>query len=156
MALTRGELKLVSHARKRYPAVLGPRRKKGLNDTYYACVLSKSGRIYEAIPFDPLPLGSSHICCERVAIANMHLAETEKARVESVLVIGPVGRGGVLTPCGLCLYVIDEMSEGKATVLCAGEYFERTRNDFGFLFEKIKKYKIRELYPHPWKDGTWD
>lgn len=156
MPFTSGEKKLIEHAQRRYPTILKKRRRNGLYDTLYACVMSDSGRIYEGIPFDSTLLGSSHICCERAAIANMCFEETEKARIVSVLVIGPVGRGGLLTPCGLCRYVINEFSDGKATVLCAGGYFERTQQDFGFLFKEIKKYTMRELYPYPWSEGVWE
>lgn len=59
-------------------------------------------------------------------------------------------------PCGLCRTIIYEFSDGKATVLCAGAYFENTQRDFNFLFKKIRKFKIKELYPSPWNDGKWD
>jgi len=149
------EKKLIKFAKKKYPGILNKRRAKGLYDTYYACVLSDSGKIYEGVPFiSKLELG--HICCERVAIANMCFRETEKARIKSILLLGPIGKDGNLTPCGLCRTIIHEFSDGKATVLCAGAYFECTQTNFDFLFKRIKKFKIKELYPSPWSDGTWD
>ena len=155
MKLNQYEKKLIEFAKKNFPKFLEKRRKKGLYDTYYACVLSDSGNIYEGSPFIS-NLESATICAERVAIANMVLAETEKAKIKSILVIGPVGKGGNLMPCGLCRTIIYEFSDGKATVLCAGAYFENTQRDFNFLFKKIRKFKIKDLYPSPWNDGKWD
>lgn len=152
---TQEEKKLIEFAKKRYPKILKKRRAKGLYDTYYACVLSNSGKIYEGIPFIS-KVSTGHICCERVAIANMCFNETEKARIKSILLLGPIGKGGNLTPCGLCRMIIHEFSDGKATVLCAGEYFECSQTNFDFLFKKLKKFKIKELYPSPWSDGRWD
>lgn len=153
---TAEENKLINHAKERYTQLRKLWRSKGLNDNYYACILSDSGKMYEAVPFvPPGGLGISETCCERVAMANMCTAETEKARVKIVLVMGPVGRGGLMTPCGLCRHAIYNMSDGKATVLCAGEYFESTQKDLGFLFKKMKKYTIKQLYPFPWSDGVW-
>ncbi len=153
--LTNNEKKLIEYAKKKFPSFLRNRREKGLYDTYYACVLSNKGNIYEGSPFIS-KLGSATICAERVAIVNMVHYETEKAKIKSILVIGPIGKGGNLTPCGLCREVIYEFSDGKATVLTAGAYFENTQTKFDFLFKKIKKFKIKDLYPSPWNDGKWD
>ncbi|RLG20643.1 hypothetical protein DRN74_04960 [Candidatus Micrarchaeota archaeon] len=152
---TKDEKKLIEFAKKNFPKLLERRRKKGLYDTYYACVLSNSGNIYEGSPFIS-NLGSATICAERVAIANMVFYETEKAKINSILVIGPIGKGGNLTPCGLCRTIIYEFSNGKASVLCAGAYFENTQKDFNFLFKRIRKFKIKDLYPSPWSDGKWE
>ncbi len=148
------ENKLINFAKKAFPKFIMNRRKKGVLDTIYACIISDSGKIYEGKPFEPKNC-SGTICCERVAIADMAFKETEKARVKAVLVMGPVGKGGHLTPCGLCRDVIHEYSDGKATVLCAGSYFERKDANFDFLFKNIEKYTIKELYPHPWSEGKW-
>lgn len=155
MKFTKDEMKLIEYAKKNLPKFLERRRKKGLYDTYYVCVLSDSGKMYEGSPFIS-NLEPAIICAERVAIANMVFYETEKARIKSILLLGPIGKGGNLTPCGLCRTIIYELSGGKATVLCAGAYFENTQKDFEFLFKKIKKFKIKDLYPSPWNDGKWD
>ena len=155
MKLNNDEKKLIQFAKENFPKFLERRRNKGLYDTYYACVLSDSGNIYIGSPFIS-NLGNASICAERVAIANMVTNETEKARIKTILLLGPVGKGGNLTPCGLCRTVIYEFSDGKATVLCAGAYFENTQKDFEFLFKRIKKFHIKDLYPHPWNDGKWD
>ncbi len=155
MEFTSYEKKLIEHAKKEFPKFLEKRREKGLYDAYYSCVISDSGNIYEGTTFLS-SIGAATICAERVAIANMVFHETEKARIKSLLVLGPLGKGGNLTPCGLCRTVIHEYSDGKATVLCAGAYFENTQKDFAFLFRKIRKFKIKELYPSPWDDGKWD
>lgn len=101
-------------------------------------------------------LGAATLCAERSAIANMVFHETEKAKVKTILILGPVGKGGNLTPCCLCRSVIYEFSDGKATVLAAGAFFENTQINFDFLFKKIKKYKIKYLYPSPLSDGKWN
>ena len=148
------EKKLIEFAKQAFPKFIELLRKRGALDTIYSCVISDSGKIYEGKPFESGSPGGT-ICCERVAIANMTLRETEKARIKAVLVMGPVGKGGKLTPCGLCRNVIHEYSDVKATVLCAGGYFERSQKNFDFLFKKIKKYTINELYPRPWSEGKW-
>ena len=107
------EMKLIEFAKKRYRELRKLWRAKGLHDNYYACALSNSGKIYEGVPFVPGGLGASEICCERVAIANMCTKETERARLKVILTVGPVGKGGLLTPCGLCRYVIDRLSDGN-------------------------------------------
>ena len=155
MKLTSYEIKLIEHAKKVFPRFLEMRRSKDLYDAYYACLISDSGEIYEGSTFMS-SLGAASICAERVAIANMVFHETEKSRLKSILVLGPVGREGNLTPCGLCRTIIYECSDGKASVLCAGAYFENTQKNFDFLFRKIKKFKIKSLYPSPWSDGVWD
>jgi len=153
-SFTADEKKLIKYAKKRYVQLRKLWRSKGLHDNYYACILSNSGKIYEGVPF-VTELGSSHVCCERVAIANMYTNETEKAKLKVVLVIGPIGKGGLLTPCGLCRHVINKFSDKKAIVLCAGEYFTHIQN-IDFLFKKIKKYTIKKLYPYPYNEGSWD
>ena len=149
------EKKLIEHAKVAFPKQIALRHSNELFETIYSCIISDSGKIYEGIPFES-KIANAAICCERLAIANMRLNETEKARVKAVLVMGPVGKGGLLTPCGVCRSVIHEYSDGKATVLCAGKYLERSQENFDLLFEDIKKYTIEELYPDAWKEGTWD
>ena len=152
--LTKDEKKLVAFAKKKFPEVLKKRRKKGFNDTYYACLISDSGKIYEGLPFEP-KIVTGTICCERVAIANMCFNETEKARIKSILIIGPVGKGGLLSPCGLCRQVIYEYSDGKATVLSAWDKWDNKFTDFDSVFKKLKKWIIKELLPFSWSD-VWD
>jgi cytidine deaminase len=155
MKLNEYEKKLIEHAKRRVPQLFKMRRKKDVYDTYYAAVISNSGRIYEGVPFCP-KIESATICCERVAIANMCLAETEKARIKSVFVFGPVGHKGNLTPCGVCRAVVNQYSDGKATILCAGGYFERQDTNFEELIKKyFRKFTIKELYPEPWTTGEW-
>jgi cytidine deaminase len=155
LQLTLDEKKLVEFAKKSYPKFLRNRRAKGLNDNYYACLISDSGNIYEGTPFCP-KMATGTICCERQAIADMCFHETEKARIKSVLTIGPVCKGGVLSPCGLCREVINEFSDGKATFLSAWGHWDNKFTDFESIFKKLKKWTIGELLPHPWKDGPWD
>jgi cytidine deaminase len=156
MKLNEYEKKLIAHAKKRVPQVFSMRRKKGVLDTYYAAIISDSGKIYEGVPFEP-EVESATVCCERVAIANMYFAETEKARIKSVFVFGPVGKGGNLTPCGVCRAVIHEFSNGKATIICCGGYFERQDTNFEEIMKRnFRKFTIKELYPEPWIGGTWD
>ena len=155
MNLTDDEKKLIKYAKNNFPLFLQNRRDKGLYDTYYACVISNQGSIYEGSPFIS-NLGSASVCAERVAIANMVHYESEQAKIKSILIIGPVGKGGNLTPCGLCRHVIYEFSDGKATVLTAGALFTNTQTDFNFLFEKLEKFEIKDLYPSPWDDGDCD
>jgi cytidine deaminase len=155
MKLNDHEMKLLEYAKKRIPVLFGKRRERGVLDTLFAFVISDSGKIYEGKSFES-EICNGPICCERGAIANMALEETEKARIKSVLVFGPVGKEGNLTPCGLCRAVIHEYSDGKATILCTGGYFERKDTDFEDIIKKnLRKFTIKELYPEPWVEGKW-
>ena len=82
--------------------------------------------------------------------------ETESAKLKVVLCIGAVGKGGLLTPCGLCRHVINKLSDGKATVLIAGGHFLHTQKNLDFLYKKMKKFTIKKLYPYPYNEGSWD
>jgi len=155
MKLNEYEKKLVEHAKKRVLQLLKMRRRKGLYDSLYAFVMSDSGKVYEGTFIDT-KINGAGTCAERVAIANMLLNETELAKVKHVVVIAPVGKGGNLTPCAACRGVIDEYSDGKATVICLGAHILSTEPDISKLFKNIRKFTIRELYPEPWIEGTWD
>jgi cytidine deaminase len=155
MRLNIDEKKLIEHAKIRVPKLLKLRRKKGVYDTLFAFLMSDSGNIYEGIPL-LTDMFNGTIHAETNAIANMRLKETEKAKIRAIFIVSPEGKGGNLTPCGMCRAIIHQYSSGKATVLCSQAYMLNTDFDFSKLFKSIRKFTIKELYPEPWTEGKWD
>ena len=148
------EKKLIEYAKKTIIKYCKERRKKGLYDIIYAFVLSNSGKIYTGACFES-NLTQANICAETHAISNMVLAETEKAKVRSLLVAGPVPRESKrsITPCGRCRHVINEFGTPNTTVLCS-EFIKLKKG--WKLFPKIQKYTIRELYLFPYMPTKWE
>jgi len=146
------EERLIEYARCKVLEYCRKRRDRGLYDVIMAFILSDRGNIYEGIPLE-LPCGIG-FCAERHAIANMVLNETEKARIKVLLVAGPVPRSQdkPLTPCGACRLAISEFGTKETTILCSE--FIRKDDDWE-IFPKIWKFKLSDLYPHPWKD-PWE
>ena len=127
---------------------------KGGIDTIYAFVLSNSGKIYDGACLEST-IGSAGICAERLAIGNMILKETYKAKIISVVTFDPVPKKQEKssTPCGTCRHVIWENGSPNATVIC-GQYIQR-KNGWEFI-PTMEKYTIKELYPRPYKMVRWD
>jgi len=146
---TSDEKKLIEHARQRVLEICKRRKSRNLYDTIVAFVLSYSGNIYEGIPLE-LPSGIG-FCAERHAIANMILEETEKARIKILLLAWPVSESQIkpITPCGACRMAISEFGTNETTILCS-EFVRKV--DGWEIFPKIWKFKIEDLYPHPWED----
>lgn len=151
---TSAERMLIEHARKKALAYCKMRKSKGLTDNLIAFVLSSSGKIYAGQAFDS-GLPQCNICAERHAVANMVLAETEKARIVSVFVAGPVPGTSkrAIAPCGMCRHVINELGTPKTTVICS----EWIRKDGRWqMFPRIDKYLARKLYPNPYIPVKWE
>jgi cytidine deaminase len=148
------EKKLIEYAKKKIFQYSKMRKEQGLYDIIYAFVLSESGKIYNGACFEST-LPQCNICAERHAIANLILAETEKARIKCIFVAGPVPRKSkkTIAPCGMCRHVINEFSTQKTSIICS----EFIRNEKNWeMFPRIDKYKIKELYPHPYEPINWD
>lgn len=148
------EKKLIEYAKRAIVKYCKKRRAKGLYDVIYAFVLSDSGKIYSGAPLESnLPL--TNICAEAHAISNMCLEETDKAKIKSILVAGPVPKVSrrCIAPCGCCRHLINEFGTPNTTVLCS----EFIRLEKGWkVFPKIQKYTIEELYPLPYTPTKWD
>lgn len=154
VAFSSDEKKLIGYARNKVLQYCKLRKSKGFCDLFYSFVLSDSGRIYDGAAAESNQ-PQAGFCAERHAIANMLLAETEKAKIVSILVAGPVPKKSkeAATPCGICRIMIHEFSTSKTSVLCS----DFIRKGKGWVvFPKIDKYSIKELYPHPYISVGWD
>ncbi len=150
---TSDEKKLIDHAKKAIVKYNQLRKTTGGIDTLYAFVMSDSGKIYDGACLET-NLSNGNICAERHAIANMILQETYKAKLKIVIVADPVPKiqEHSTTPCGACRHVIRELGKPDATVICM-QYIQRKKD---WIFPKIEKHKIKELYPHPYTPVRWD
>ena len=150
---TPDERKLINHAKKAIVKYNKLRKAKGGIDTLYAFVLSDSGKIYDGACFET-NLSHSNICAERHAIANMVLNETYKAKVKSIVVADPVPcvQKHSTPPCGTCRHVIREFGKLDTTIICM-QYIQRKTD---WIFPKIEKHKIKELYPRPYIPVKWE
>jgi cytidine deaminase len=148
------EKKLIDYAKKKIMQYCKMRKSKGLYDLIYAFVLSDSGKIYDGVATESNQ-PQAGICAERHAINNMLLAETEKAKIVSIFVAGPVPKKSkeAITPCGICRIVIEEFSTPKTSIICSE--FIRNENDWEML-SRIDRYSIKEIYPHPPIHPKWD
>lgn len=155
MEFTSDEKKLIEYARKRILQYCKMRKSKDLYDVIYAFVLSESGKIYEGTPLEVVqPNGS--FCAERHAIANMVLAESEKAKIVSIFTAGPVPKRGDnkgSAPCGVCRSVISEFSTPETSIICSE--FIKNENDWE-LFPSMDKYKVKDLYPNAYVPVKWE
>lgn len=152
MELTLEEQKLVDHAKEAIVKYNTMRHTKGDIDTLYGFVLSDGGEIYDGACYEPKPT----ICGERHAIATMVLHESNKAKIKSILVADPVPdvqKSGT-PPCGTCRQIIWQQGAPDTTIILL-QYIQGKN---GYMFPKIEKYTIAELYPHPYepKEGLWD
>jgi len=156
MKLTKDEKKLVEYAKKAVVRYNKKRHAKGKHewnvDTVYAFVMSDTGKIYDGACLETTVSGG--VCAERHAIANMVLNETYRAKIKSIVIPSPVPK--VLkkstTPCGLCRHVIWERGTSNTTVICL-QYIQKKN---GWIFPKMDKYTIKELYPNPFEMVKWD
>lgn len=150
---TSDEKKLIDHAKKAVVRYNRLRKQKAGIDTLYAFVMSDSGKIYDGACLET-NLSHTNICGERHAIANMILKETYKAKVKIVVVADPVPRlqKHDSTPCGTCRHLIREFGKPDTTVICM-QYIQRKKD---WIFPKIEKHKIKELYPRPYVPVKWD
>ncbi len=153
--LTSNEKKLVQYAKKaiiKYNKIR--HKKKGIN-TLYSFLMSDSGKIYDGACFEP-NIAQATICGERQAIANMVLQESYKAEIKHIVIFDPVPETQQRStpPCGTCRHLIWQFGAPKTSVIC-GQYIQRGAK---WVFPKLEKYFIKDLYPHPYepKEGLWD
>ena len=144
------EKRVIEHAKKAVVNYNKRRKARGGIDTLYAFVMSDAGRIYDGACFETA-IGS--ICGERHALANMVLAESYKARAKILVVADPVPKvqKNSTTPCGTCRNVIWELGTPNTTVICV--QYMRQKN--GWIFPKVDKHAIKELYPNPYAPIKW-
>lgn len=147
------EKRLIEHAKEAVVKYNKLRKSRGGIDTLYAFVMSDSGKIYDGACFET-SISNSNICGERHAMANMILNESYKAKVKHVVIADPVPsvQKSSTTPCGTCRHVIWEMGTPNTTVICI-QYIQKKD---GWIFPKIEKHKIKNLYPHPYTPVKWD
>lgn len=147
------EKKLIEYAQKSVVKYNRLRKAKRGIDTLYAFVMSNSGKIYDGACFET-SISGGVICGERHAIANMILAESYQAKVKLIVVADPVPRvqKSSSTPCGVCRHVIWEKSTSETTIICM-QYIQQKNS---WIFPKIEKYKIKDIYPRPYIPVKWD
>jgi len=147
------EKKLIEHAKEAAVKFNKMRKSKGGIDTLYAFVMSYSGKIYDGASFETT-ISNGVVCGEMQAIANMVLNESYRAKVKCVAVADPVPKiqKSSSTPCGTCRHVIWERGTHNTTVICI-QYMQKKDS---WIFPKIEKYKIKNLYPHPYVQVKWD
>ena len=148
MKLTEDEKKLIEFKIFFFAEYSKMLKTENLYDIILAFILSENDKMRVGISLE-LPSGVG-FCAERHAIANMILKETEKAKIKVLLVAGPVPKSfnKPLTPCSACRLAINEFGTERTTVICS----EFIRNEKGWeTFPKMWKFKIKDLYPLPWK-----
>lgn len=153
VAFSSSEKKLIEYAKKAVVKYNKLRKSRSGIDTLYAFAMSDSGNIYDGACFET-SISSGKICGERHAIANMILNESYKAKVKHIVVADPVPKiqKSCTTPCGTCRHVIWEMGTPNTTIICI-QYIQQ-KNDW--IFPKIEKHKIKNLYPNPFIQVRWD
>ncbi len=151
---TRDEKKLIDYSKKKILEYSKYRKENGLYDIIHAFVLSESGKIYDGTCFES-NLPQTCICAETHAVSNMLQAETEKAKIKSLLVADPVPKSSrnTIMPCGRCRHVINEFGTRSTTVLSSDYIRHEKKWD---VFTVINKYKITELYPKPYVPTKWE
>lgn len=117
-SFTQDERKLINHAKEMVIKYNKQRHANGGIDTIYAFVLSDSGKIYDGACLEST-IGAAGVCAERLAIGNMILKETYKAKIISVVTFDPVPKEQEYgtTPCGACRHVIWEHGNPDTTVI---------------------------------------
>jgi cytidine deaminase len=155
IALTPDEQKLVEYSKEAVIAYNTMRHERGGIDTLYSFVMSDGGKIYDGVCFEP-NIAQATVCGERHAIQNMVLKESYKAKIETIVVADPVPevQGSSTPPCGTCRHLIWQFGNPNATVILL-QYIQEKK---GWIFPKMEKYTIKELYPHPYEpvEGLWD
>jgi len=156
MKLTPSEKRLVAHAKKATVGYNSMRHKKGGIDTLYSFLLSDSGKIYDGACYEA-NLDHATVCGERHAITNMAMNESYSAKIKSIVVADPVPKVQEKStpPCGTCRHLIWAHGTPNTTVILM-QYIQGKK---GWAFPKIEKYRIKDLYPHPYKpadQSIWD
>ena len=85
------------------------------------------------------------LCAETVAVGTA-MAAGIRGGLEAVAVVGPAGIGGadVITPCGRCRQVLNELAQLGGTdpeVLCVGA-------------SQVRRMKLSQLLPHAFGPGN--
>jgi cytidine deaminase len=140
---------IIEYAKKRYNEIRII-QKNNKHDVYFTVVKSSSGKYYDSTP---LHNDLSPICCERLAIAQMITHEGKNAKVIELILVGAIGEGGTLSPCGICRQVIYDNSPDAKIIVCSGKFGKD--EDCNFIFDNPIYYTIKDLLPFAWKLGEW-
>lgn len=152
--LTPEEKGLVEYSKEAIVRYNKVRQARGGIDTLYSFLLSDSGKIHDGASFEPnIPHAS--ICAERLAIANMVLQESYKAKVKVIVVADPVPeiQQRSTPPCGTCRHLIWSHGTPETSVILM-QYIQGKN---GWTFPKIEKYLAKNFYPYPYEpvEGLW-
>lgn len=155
MDVTSEEKSLVEYAKEAIVKYNTIRHAHGGRDTFYAFLLSDSGKIHEGACYEP-HLAHATVCGERHAIANTILQETYTSRMKSIVVADPVPevQEHGTPPRGTCRYLIWSQGTPETTVIL----MQYIQGKAGWTFPKLEKYIIKDFYPLPYepKEGLWD
>ena len=99
-----------------------------------AAVLTAEGKVYSGTNVENASYGAT-MCAERVAVFK---AVSEGAKSIIALAVH-TSAADCAFPCGMCLQVLSEFSEGDIPVLLSGK-------------AGTKRYALSELFPHPFKE----
>jgi cytidine deaminase len=108
-------------------------KKQGIEPGAGSYVLSEKNNIYHGVPFDV----ARCIHGEENAIGTMITEEGTKSKFKTILITGSPKE--IIMPCGMCREAINRYGTKNATILCAN-----------LSLSKTEKFKIPELYPHPY------
>jgi cytidine deaminase len=140
---------IIEYAKKRYNEIRII-QKNNKYDEYFAVVKSNSGKYYDSTP---LHNHLCPICCERSAMAQMVTNEGNDSKVIELVLVGAIGTGGTLTPCGICRQIIYDNSPDAKIIVCSGKFGKN--EDCNFIFDKPIYYSVKDLLPHAWTLGEW-
>jgi cytidine deaminase len=153
--LTLDEKKLVEYAKKAIVKYNKMRHQKGSFDALYSFLMSDTGKIHGGACFEP-NIAQATICGERHAIANMIMNEAYKTKIKHIVIADPVPKvqKNSTPPCGTCRHLIWQFGTPKTSVILMQYILQKN----GWIFPKIEKYFIKDLYPYPYepKEGLWD
>lgn len=153
--LTPEEKKLTDYSKEAIVRYNNIRHANGGIDTLYSFLISDSGKIHDGACFEA-NIRHASICAERLAIANMVLQESYKAKIKSIVVADPVPevQEHSTPPCGTCRHLIWSHGTPETTVIL----IQYVQGKNGWTFPTIEKYLAKDLYPYPYEpvEGLWD
>lgn len=108
-----------------------------LNLLVGSALRAKSGKVYKGIN-----LSTSHsVCAEQVAIGQAFAGGERELDVVVSVKLDKTGKIRVVSPCGLCRYIFDELASGINVIV------ENSKSG------DLAKVKSSELLPYPYRRG---
>lgn len=153
--LSADEKKLIEHSKRSIVKYNKMRHGRGGIDTLYSFLLSKRGKLYDGSCMET-NIGHANICAERHAIANLIMNESYGSEIKSIVIADPVPEKQEKStpPCGTCRHLIWAYGNPKTSVIL----MQYVMTKKGWIFPKIEKHLIKDLYPYPYDpvEGLWE